>query len=176
MLFFCDDEVVGALDAALLLSASCGFVLPAARLPAAVPPPRSSPPAANLFENLSKIAEYNKKYLGTAFAALTDDRKARASHILFGFKENAEDAEARARDVKSKLDSGEIEFESAASTYSSCPSAARGGDLGEFKRGAMVPEFDEAVFTSEQLGQIIGPIKTQFGWHIIRVDERSEAA
>jgi len=160
--------------------ALCELRLRAARrsFPSRRAPPRSSPPAANLFENLSKIAEYNKKYLGTAFAALTDDRTARASHIFSGFKENAEDAEARARDVKCKLDSGEIEFESAASTYSSCPSAARGGDLGEFKRGAMVPEFDEAVFsqTSEQLGQIIGPIKTQFGWHIIRVDERSKAA
>lgn len=59
--------------------------------------------------------------------------------------------------------------------FSTCPSAAKGGDLGTFKRGAMVPEFDSTVFNDETLlGAVCGPIKTQFGYHLLQVVERSE--
>ena len=54
--------------------------------------------------------------------------------------------------------------------YSTCPSKAQGGSLGTFGRGQMVKEFDEAVFTAE-VGKVIGPVKTDFGYHLIRVDE-----
>jgi len=133
-------------------------------------------PQANLFESLSKIVDYNKKYFSTALAGMTDDRTARASHVLFGFaKYPAEDGESRAAGLKARIASGEISFADAAKEFSTCPSAARGGDLGTFKRGAMVPEFDEAVFLLDKpLGDVIGPLKTQFGWHLVQVAERSD--
>lgn len=90
-----------------------------------------------------------------------------ASHILV-------DSEEKASDLMAKIQSGEMKFEDAAAEYSSCPSSARGGSLGEFGRGQMVPEFDEACFTM-QVGELRGPIKTQFGYHIIRLDSANEA-
>lgn len=90
-----------------------------------------------------------------------------ASHILV-------DSEEKASDLMAKIQSGEMKFEDAAAEYSSCPSSARGGSLGEFGRGQMVPEFDEACFTM-QVGELRGPIKTQFGYHIIRLDAKNEA-
>ena len=90
-----------------------------------------------------------------------------ASHIL------VED-EARANELMAKIQSGEITFEDAARQNSSCPSGARGGSLGEFGRGQMVKEFDEACFEME-IGELRGPIKTQFGYHIIRLDGAKDA-
>eukprot|EP00316_Scyphosphaera_apsteinii_P021422 CAMPEP_0119311478 /NCGR_PEP_ID=MMETSP1333-20130426/22552_1 /TAXON_ID=418940 /ORGANISM="Scyphosphaera apsteinii, Strain RCC1455" /LENGTH=164 /DNA_ID=CAMNT_0007315857 /DNA_START=23 /DNA_END=517 /DNA_ORIENTATION=+ len=130
-------------------------------------------PMANLFESLAKIAEYNKRYWSTAAAALFDERTAKASHILFGFQKY-EDGEIRAAQLKARIEEGEISFTDAAKQFSTCPSAARGGDLGTFKRGAMVPEFDETVFNVDvPLGAISGPVKTQFGHHLIQVVERA---
>ena len=64
-------------------------------------------------------------------------------------------------------------FAKAASQYSECPSASRGGDLGSFGPGAMVPEFDTVVF-KEPVGVVHGPVKTQFGYHLIYIRERTE--
>ena len=66
-------------------------------------------------------------------------------------------------------------FEAAASESSTCPSGAQGGDLGEFGRGQMVPEFEQAAFAAE-IGQVVGPVKTQFGYHLIKVEQKNEAA
>lgn len=85
-----------------------------------------------------------------------------ASHILVS-------REAEANEIKAKIESGEMSFEDAAKQYSSCPSKARGGDLGEFGRGQMVPEFEQAAFDME-IGELRGPVKTQFGYHLIRLD------
>ena len=85
-----------------------------------------------------------------------------ASHILVS-------REAEANEIKAKIESGEMSFEDAAKQYSSCPSKARGGDLGEFGRGQMVPEFEQAAFDME-VGELRGPVKTQFGYHLIRLD------
>ena len=57
--------------------------------------------------------------------------------------------------------------------YSSCPSSQQGGSLGEFGRGQMVPEFDQACFDMET-GEVRGPIKTRFGYHLIRLDGKGE--
>jgi len=65
-------------------------------------------------------------------------------------------------------------FEAAAAEFSSCPSSQNGGSLGEFGHGQMVPEFDQACFSME-VGAISEPVKTQFGYHIIRLDEKNEA-
>ena len=58
--------------------------------------------------------------------------------------------------------------------FSSCPSNAQGGDLGEFGKGQMVPEFDQAVFAAE-VGKVVGPVKTQFGYHLIKVEDKKDA-
>lgn len=92
-----------------------------------------------------------------------------ASHILV-------DTEDTARELYEKIASGALSFEEAAKKYSSCPSKENGGSLGEFSRGQMVPEFDTAVF-SMQVGEITSdPVKTQFGYHLIRLDAKTPAS
>lgn len=90
-----------------------------------------------------------------------------AKHILV-------DSEEKAKDIKAKIEAG-TSFEDAAKEYSSCPSAAQGGDLGSFTRGRMVPEFEEASFALE-IGKVSDPVKTQFGYHLIKVEEKMPAA
>ena len=91
-----------------------------------------------------------------------------ASHILV-------ETEEEALSVLSEIKSGSISFEDAAVKYSSCPSKENGGNLGEFGKGQMVPEFDSAVFSME-VGTITEtPVKTQFGYHLIKLISRSEA-
>ena len=90
-----------------------------------------------------------------------------ASHILV-------ETEDKALDLKDKIDKGEITFEEAAKAFSTCPSAQKGGDLGSFGRGQMVPEFEEAAFALEA-GKVSEPVKTQFGYHLIRVNGREDA-
>lgn len=63
-------------------------------------------------------------------------------------------------------------FATAAAEHSSCPSGKAGGSLGLFKKGSMVPAFDKVVFT-EEIGKIHGPIKTQFGHHLIYIESRT---
>ena len=90
-----------------------------------------------------------------------------ASHILV-------DSEEKAAELIAKIKAGEITFEDAAAEHSSCPSGRQGGNLGEFGHGQMVPEFDEACFSME-IGAISEPVKTQFGYHIIRLDGKKDA-
>lgn len=91
--------------------------------------------------------------------------KARARHILVPTEEAC-------IALKTRIESGE-DFAEVAKTESRCPSGRRGGDLGEFPRGAMVPEFDQAVFTGE-IGKVLGPVRTQFGYHLIEVVSRTD--
>lgn len=95
----------------------------------------------------------------------TKGPEATAKHILTETEEEATKA-------FEEIVSGEKTFEEAATAYSTCPSKDRGGDLGTFGQGQMVPEFDQAVFSAE-VGKVFGPIKTQFGYHLIRVDHLS---
>ena len=90
---------------------------------------------------------------------------ASARHILV-------DSEAKCNELKEQINSGEITFEQAAKENSTCPSGANGGDLGSFSQGQMVPEFDKVVFNDE-VGVVHGPVKTQFGYHLLEVTSRS---
>lgn len=90
---------------------------------------------------------------------------AKASHILV-------DDEDAATEILSEIHSG-LSFEEAAQKHSKCPSNAQGGDLGNFSRGQMVPEFEDAVFNMEN-GEISKPVKTQFGYHIIKLIDRKK--
>lgn len=87
-------------------------------------------------------------------------REVRAEHILV-------QTEAQAIVLESKIKNGES-FEALAKQYSMCPSGRQGGDLGYFGRGQMVPEFENAAFKMA-IGEVSEPVKTQFGWHIIKV-------
>jgi len=91
-----------------------------------------------------------------------------ASHILV-------DTEEAALEILGKIKAGEVSFEDAAKEYSSCPSKENGGNLGDFGRGQMVPEFDAAVFEMEAGAVTEVPVKTQFGYHLIKLNSKSEA-
>jgi len=90
--------------------------------------------------------------------------KASARHILV-------ESEKQCMDLKAKIEGG-ADFASVAKEHSKCPSGKQGGALGSFGRGQMVREFDEVVFTGE-IGKVLGPVKTQFGYHLIEVTMRS---
>lgn len=87
----------------------------------------------------------------------------KAKHILV-------DTEQKANDVLKEIKNG-LNFEDAARKYSSCPSKSQGGNLGQFTRGQMVPEFEDAAFSLD-VNTVGGPVKTQFGYHLIKVDEK----
>ena len=90
-----------------------------------------------------------------------------ASHILV-------ESEEQAYEILASINGGAITFEDAAREYSSCPSKENGGSLGDFERGQMVPEFDKAVFEM-QVGEITQtPVKTQFGYHLIKLNSKGE--
>lgn len=91
--------------------------------------------------------------------------KATARHILV-------DTEKQCQSLKDEIEAG-AEFEALAKAHSSCPSGQRGGDLGEFGPGMMVKEFDEVVFSAD-VGTVQGPVKTQFGYHLLEVTSRSD--
>ena len=90
--------------------------------------------------------------------------KASARHILV-------DSEEQCSSLKQQISDG-AEFADLAKQHSSCPSGKQGGDLGEFGPGQMVPEFDKVVF-SAPVGEVQGPVKTQFGYHLLEVTARS---
>lgn len=97
-----------------------------------------------------------------------NDETVNASHILV-------DSEELALELLGKIKSGEMTFEDAARQHSSCPSGQNGGNLGDFGKGQMVPEFDVAVFAME-VGEISdAPVKTQFGYHLIKLNAKNPA-
>jgi len=91
--------------------------------------------------------------------------KAAARHILV-------DSEQKCLDLKSQIETG-ADFADLAKKHSKCPSGRRGGDLGEFSPGQMVKEFDTVVFSAE-IGKVQGPVKTQFGFHLVEVTKRTD--
>ncbi len=90
---------------------------------------------------------------------------ASARHILV-------DSEEKCQELKEQIEGG-ADFAEVAKEHSSCPSGREGGSLGQFGPGQMVKEFDEVVFKDE-LNTVHGPVKTQFGYHLLEITERSE--
>ena len=88
-----------------------------------------------------------------------------ASHILV-------ESEDLANEIKEKIDN-DGDFTELAKEYSTCPSKEQGGDLGTFQQGQMVKEFENALLENE-IGDIVGPVKTQFGYHIINIKDKTE--
>lgn len=91
--------------------------------------------------------------------------KASARHILVPTEEEC-------LTLKAQIEGGE-EFAAVAKQHSKCPSGKQGGGLGEFRPGQMVREFDEVVFSGE-VGKVLGPVKTQFGYHLIEITDRKD--
>lgn len=90
--------------------------------------------------------------------------KASARHILV-------DSESACTQLKAEIAGGK-DFAALAKQHSTCSSGQRGGDLGSFSPGQMVPEFDKVVF-SAPVNEVQGPVKTQFGYHLIEVTSRT---
>ncbi|WP_313162801.1 peptidylprolyl isomerase [Sedimentibacter sp.] len=107
-----------------------------------------------------ELKEYYEKHKDT----YVTQEMVKASHILV-------DSEEKATEILEDITDG-LSFEDAAKEFSSCPSKEAGGALGQFGKGQMVPEFEDAVFAM-QAGEISGPVKTQFGYHLIKLTERT---
>lgn len=89
--------------------------------------------------------------------------RAKARHILVP-------SQAQCESIKKEIENG-ADFAEMAKKHSTCPSGKQGGSLGEFGPGEMVPEFDRVVFKAE-VGKVHGPVKTQFGYHLIEITSR----
>ena len=89
--------------------------------------------------------------------------RATARHILVS-------TEDECNELKQQIAAG-ADFAEIAAAHSQCPSGKQGGDLGSFSPGQMVPEFDTVVF-NEAVGDVHGPVKTQFGYHLIEITSR----
>jgi len=91
--------------------------------------------------------------------------RARARHILVEY-------EQACRRLKEQIEAG-ADFAALAREHSQCPSGQKGGELGEFSPGQMVKEFDDVVF-HEEVGKVHGPIRTQFGYHLVEITSRTD--
>ena len=91
--------------------------------------------------------------------------KASARHILVP-------SEEKCKELKTQIEGG-ADFTEIAKAHSQCPSGKEGGVLGEFEPGQMVEEFDKVVFSAE-IGKVHGPVKTDFGYHLIEITSRTD--
>lgn len=119
-----------------------------------------------LFEDVDIDDTEVKKYYEENKAQFKKPESIKASHILLKTEE-------KANEIKEKLDNGES-FEELAREYSTCPSKEQGGDLRFFTKGQMVPEFENVAFNMEE-GNISDPVKTQFGYHVIKLTDKQPA-
>ena len=118
-------------------------------------------------ESVRITEEEVRSYYDSHKEEMTEGETVNASHILV-------DSEDKANEILASINAGEITFEDAARQHSTCPSSQQGGSLGDFGRGQMVPEFDTACFEMAE-GEVRGPVKTQFGYHIIRLNKKNAA-
>ena len=121
-----------------------------------------------VFSSVKVSDEDARKFYNENPDKFNEGETVNADHILVDSKE-------KALEILEKINSGELSFNEAAQQFSSCPSGQRGGNLGDFGRGQMVSEFDKAVFEMAE-GEITKvPVKTQFGFHLIKLVSKSEA-
>ena len=110
---------------------------------------------------------FSKAFQNTDYGPPAEAVKATARHILVP-------TESEAKVVMKMITSGEQTFEECARDFSTCPSSSQGGSLGSFGPGKMVPEFDKVIFSPDtQVGELQGPVLTDFGFHIIEVQKRT---
>jgi peptidyl-prolyl cis-trans isomerase C len=106
-----------------------------------------------------------KAFKNTEYGPPPEAVKALARHILVP-------TEAESQVVMKTIASGKQAFEACAQDFSTCPSASKGGLLGSFLSGSMVPKFDKVIFDPEiQIGQVAGPVLINFGFHVIVVEK-----
>nr|WP_315101243.1 peptidyl-prolyl cis-trans isomerase [uncultured Fretibacterium sp.] len=113
-----------------------------------------------------------KKFYDEHPDQFTQPERVHVRHILISDDVTSADAIAK---VQADLKAG-VSFDEVAKSRSLCPSAAQGGDLGEVSKGQMVPEFEAAAFALKDPGDLSEPVKTQFGWHIIRLEGRTPSS
>jgi peptidyl-prolyl cis-trans isomerase C len=119
--------------------------------------------------NISASEEESKKFYDENPEQFTTPEEVRARHILLSDDVTSAD---KVTTIQDELKRG-VSFDVLAVTYSTDPSAAQGGgDLGFFGKGQMVPEFEEAAFALKESGDISSPVRTAFGWHIIKLEEK----
>ena len=119
-----------------------------------------------------------KDYYSKNKARYEVKEQVRARHILLkvGAKDPADKVnaqQAKANEVYKKTQAKGADFAAIAKEFSEGPTKARGGDLGFFAKGRMVPDFEKAAFAMK-IGEISKPVKTRFGWHIIKVEEKKD--
>ena len=122
---------------------------------------------ANLTEESVRAAYDARK------SDFTHDEQVHARHILLRVDGNEDEVVAKAESILEEIRGGR-DFAEAAREYSEGPTQSRGGDLDYFGRGQMVPEFEDAAFNTE-IGGVTGPVKTQFGYHLIKVEDHRQA-
>ena len=122
--------------------------------------PAEAPPV----EALKAIYDAEKEARFTS----TEERKAR--HILIGFGDDKDAARTKAEGLAAEARGGADFAQLASANSEDTGSKEQGGDLGWVRKGMMVPAFEEALFAMEP-GSTVGPVETEFGWHVIRLDE-----
>ena len=123
--------------------------------------------AVEELRNQAIAREEIREYFEANKARFAKGASVHAKHILV-------DSEDKCNKLLESIVSGGKAFEDVAKESSTCPSGANGGDLGEFGKGQMVKEFEDAAFAAE-IGHVVGPVKTQFGYHLIKVEDKKEA-
>lgn len=121
--------------------------------------------ATSVIEKVTVEEDEARAYFDQNPAQFTADAQVKAKHILV-------DGEETAKQVAKEIANGKS-FEDAAKEYSTCPSGEKGGDLGYFGKGQMVSEFEKAALEGE-IGKVLGPVQTQFGYHLILVEDKKE--
>jgi len=125
------------------------------------------------FETINIEAKDVKSYYDANANEFVDKEKIHARHILV---KNKADAEAIIKSMKSLSgDKLKNEFIAQAKSKSTGPSAARGGDLGYFPRGQMVPSFNDAAFAMKEGTVSSAPVQSQFGYHVIYIEDKVPA-
>ena len=120
----------------------------------------------DMLKDITVTEEEQKAFYEEKKAQFGKGATVSAKHILT-------DSEEKCQTILKNIEAGEKTFEDAAREFSTCPSGAKGGDLGEFGKGQMVKEFEDAAFDAE-IGKVVGPVKTQFGYHLIKVEKKNE--